>query len=130
MSVVIYFFVGGFSFLANLGVFLVFVKILGLYWFAANIAGFIAGTSVNYVLSVRFVFESRIFSRRHFEIFLTVMVSVFGVAMETLLIHLGHDVMNFTLILSKVCAAGIVFFWNYGARRFLIFGATKGSAPI
>ncbi len=130
MSIVIYFFVGGVSFLANFGVFLMFVDLLGLHWLTANVAGFVAGTLMNYVLSIRFVFESRIFLRRHPEVFLTVIVSVFGVAMETLLIHLGHDVMNFALSLSKVCAAGVVFFWNYGARRFLIFGAIKGNGPI
>jgi putative flippase GtrA len=130
MSIVIYFFVGGFSFLANLGVFLVLVRIFELHWFAANVAGFVVGTLMNYVLSVRFVFESRIFLRRHLEVFLTVMVSLLGVAMETLFIYIGHEVMNITLIISKVIAAGVVFFWNYGARRFLVFGAIRGKNPI
>lgn len=127
MSIVSYFFVGGVSFLTNFGVFLVFVNFLGLHWFAANVAGFVAGTLMNYVLSVRFVFESRIFLRRHLEVFFTLIVSILGVAMETLLIHLGYEVMNLNLNLSKVGAAGVVFFWNYGARRFLIFGAIKGN---
>ena len=130
MNIVIYFFVGGVSFLANFSIFLMLVDLLGFHWLTANVAGFVAGTLMNYVLSIRFVFESRIFLRRYPEVFLTVIVSVFGVAMETLLIHLGHDVMNFALNLSKVCAAGVVFFWNYGARRFLIFGAIKGNGPI
>ena len=130
MSIVLYFFVGGFSFLANLAVFLVFLKILGLHWFVANVAGFVAGTLTNYLLSIRLVFESRIFSRRHVEVFLTVIVSVVGVAMETALIYLGHEVMSLTLILSKVAAAGVVFFWNYAARRFLVFGAVRGARSI
>jgi putative flippase GtrA len=129
MSIVVYFFVGGVSFLANFGVFLTFVHLMGVHWVAGNVAGFVAGTLVNYVLSVRFVFESRIFLRRHLEVFLTLMVSALGVAMETLLIHLAHDVVNLDLNISKLSAAGVVFFWNYGARRFLVFGAIRGDGP-
>jgi putative flippase GtrA len=123
MSIVVYFFVGGVSFLANFGIFLMFVHLMGLHWVLGNIAGFIAGTFVNYVLSVRFVFKSKNFLRRDFEVYLTFMVSTLGVGLETMLIHLGHDVANLNLNVSKLGAAGGVFFWNYGARQ----GARLGS---
>src|SRR5262245_61408216 len=128
MSILVYFFVGGISFLANFGVFLIFVHLLNLHWIAANVAGFVVGTLINYVLSVRFVFESRIFLRRRSEVFLTFVVSALGVAAETLLIHIAHDLANLNLNISKLSAAGIVFFWNFGARRFLIFGAIRRNA--
>lgn len=127
MSIVVYFFVGGVSFLVNFGVFLTFVHLLGLHWIIGNIAGFIGGTLMNYVLSVRFVFESKNIWRRDIEVCLTFMASALGVALETILIHLGHDVANLNLNISKMGAALVVFFWNYGARRFLIFGAIKAS---
>jgi putative flippase GtrA len=125
MSIVVYFFVGGVSFLANFGAFLMVVHLMGLHWIAGNVAGFVAGTLVNYMLSVRFVFESRIFLRRHLEVFLTVIVSALGVAMETLLMHFAYEVANLDLNVSKVSAAGVIFFWNYGARRFLVFGGIR-----
>jgi putative flippase GtrA len=125
MSIVVYFFVGGASFLANFVIFLMFVHLMGLHWVLGNIAGFIAGTFINYVLSVRFVFKSKNFLRRDFEVYLTFMVSALGVGLETILIHLEHDVASLNLNVSKLGAAGVVFFWNYGARRFLIFGAVK-----
>jgi putative flippase GtrA len=125
MSIIVYFFVGGVSFLGNLGVFLMFVHLMDLNWVAGNIAGFVAGTSINYVLSLRFVFESKNLLRRETEIVLAFIVSAVGVALETILIHLGHEVANINLVVSKLAAAGVVFFWNYGARRFLIFGAIR-----
>ena len=127
MSIVVYFFVGGVSFLANFGIFLLLVHIIGLHWIAGNLVGFIVATFINYVLSVRFVFESENFLRRDFEVFLAFMVSALGVALETLLIHLGHDVAKLNLEVSKLSTAGVVFFWNYGARRFLIFGKIKAT---
>ena len=49
------------------------------------------------------------------------------VCRKTVLIHLGHEVANLRLNVSTLGSAGVVFFWNnYGARRFLIFGAIKG----
>src|SRR5262245_12638513 len=127
MNIAVYFFVGGVSFLPNFAIFLLFVHVMGLHWIAGNLAGFIAGTLVNYLLSVRFVFESKNFLRRDFEVWLTFIVSSLGVGLETMLIFLEHDVSNLNLNISKLGAAGIVFFWNYGARRFLIFGAVKRS---
>jgi putative flippase GtrA len=126
MNIVVYFFVGGVSFLANFGIFLIFVHLMGLHWVAGNLAGFVIGTFINYMLSVRFVFKSKNFLRRDFEVFLAFIVSALGVVLETMLIHLGHDMASLNLNVSKLAAAGVVFFWNYGARRFLIFGAVKG----
>jgi putative flippase GtrA len=126
MSIVLYFFVGGISFIVNFAVFLMFVHLMGLHWIAANIAGFLVAAMVNYILSVSFVFESRLFSQRRLEVFLTLVVSAIGVALETLLIYFGYDVANLNLNVAKLGAAGIVFFWNYGTRRFFVFGAVKG----
>jgi putative flippase GtrA len=125
MNILLYFFVGGISFLGNLGIFSIFVQIFRVHWIVGNIAGFIAGTLINYVLSARFIFESRLYSRRDLEALLTLVVSVVGVCLETLLISLAHDFASVDLVVSKIGAAGIVFFWNYGARRFFVFGAIK-----
>ena len=74
MSIVVYFFVGGISFLGNLSIFLTLVRIVGLNWIGANPAGFVGGTLINYVLSARFVFERKLFSRRKIEIGLVMLV--------------------------------------------------------
>jgi putative flippase GtrA len=125
MSLIVYFLVGGTSFLVNFAIFWIFVRLTGLHWIAANIAGFLGAALINYYLSVRFVFESRIFSQRRLEVFLTFAVSAVGGGLETLLIYLGYDVASLNLNIAKLGAAAIVFFWNYGARRFLVFGAVK-----
>jgi putative flippase GtrA len=127
MSIIVYFFIGGLSFLANFAIFLTIVHVTGLRWVYANIAGFFGAALINYFLSARFVFESRIYSQRRLEMVLTLIVSAIGVGLETLLIYLGYDVASLNLCVVKCGAAGIVFFWNYGARRFLIFGATRRS---
>jgi|SRR5262249_11633523 len=125
MSILVYFFVGGVSFLGNFVTFLTLVQLIGLHWVAGNVVAFVVGTFINYLLSLRFVFESKNFLERKFEITLAFIVSAVGVALEMILIYLAHDIANINLYISKLIAAGIVFFWNYGARRFFIFGAVK-----
>jgi len=125
MNIIAYFFVGGVSFLANFVVFLLITRMTPSHWVAANLAGFVVGTLVNYILSVTLVFESRIFTRRRPEIVLTGIVSAIGVGLETALIYVGHELVHVDLNLAKLGATGMVFFWNYGARRFLVFGGTK-----
>lgn len=125
MSIIIYFVIGGVSFVVNFAVFFATVHAFGLNWVIANTAGFLVAVLVNYLLSARLVFESRLFAQRRVEVALTILVSALGTVLETAIIHVAYDVSGFDLNLSKLGAAGLVFFWNYGARRFLVFGGLK-----
>jgi putative flippase GtrA len=124
MSLVIYFLVGGISFLANFAAF-VAAQLIGLPWVLGNLLGFVAGTLLNYVLSATFVFRSAFFDTKRTEIVLVFIISAVGLAIETFMITVGYDVLRFQLYAVKIFAAGITFFWNYQARRFLVFGDVK-----
>ncbi|MFI5000467.1 MAG: GtrA family protein [Reyranellales bacterium] len=127
MNIVIYFAIASVSFAANFAAFTGVVYVLGLHWLVANLAGFVAGTLTNYVLCIRFVFASRIHARRSTEVFMVTAVSTVGVGLETFLIYVGHDLLGAMLAVAKIVAAGVVFFWNYLARRYLVFGGTKSA---
>jgi len=51
-------------------------------------------------------------------------VSAMGLAVNSGVLWFGVEIARFGLLLSKLVATGVVFFWNYFARRVLIFGAT------
>jgi putative flippase GtrA len=38
----------------------------------------------------------------------------------------GVEIAHASLFLSNIAATGTVFFWNYFARRHLVFGAPRG----
>ena len=125
MTVLIYFVVGGVSFVMNFVTFGLLVYVAGVHWVPANFAGFFVGTLINYFLSAQFVFARTLYARQRIEILLTVLVSAVGVGAETLLLYVGHDVIGLGLAIAKVGAAGVVFFWNYLTRRYFIFGAAR-----
>jgi putative flippase GtrA len=121
-----YFVVGGICACVDIGLFMLFAKGLGLPYLRVGAGTFIIATLLNYFLSVRFVFVSGHRFTRRWEVALVFLVSAMGLAVNSGVLWFGVEVMRFGLLLSKLAATGVVFFWNYFARRVLIFGKTHG----
>lgn len=120
-----YFLVGGASACVDIGLFMLFAKGMDLPYLRVAAATFIVATLVNYLLSVRFVFVSGRRFRRRWEITLVYAVSVVGLALNQVILSACIEVGNFDLIYAKLSATGIVFFWNYLARRLFVFGPPR-----
>jgi putative flippase GtrA len=121
MRVIRYFFVGGAAAAVDIGLFVLGAKWLGFPYLPVATVSFVVATAVNYFLSVRHVFESGVRFRKHEEIGLVFIVSALGLAVNQLILWLAVEYVGIELVLSKVCATGVVFFWNYGIRHFFIF---------
>ena len=70
--------VGGAAALIDFLLFAVFAKILGFNYLLVGAAGFIIATTVNYFLSIRFVFRGGVRFGFHKEIFLVFLISPDG----------------------------------------------------
>src|SRR5258708_18315614 len=82
MKIVRYFFVGAAAASLDISIFFVFAKLAGLNYLIVGCVGFVLATLLNYVLSVRHVFQSGIrFSRRN-EVLLVFAVSTVGLAIN------------------------------------------------
>lgn len=120
-----YFWVGACAALLDLVFFGLFHNLLGLNYLAVGIAGFVLATLLNYLLSIRWVFTSGARFGRGMEI-----ASVYGVSLVGLLLHamvLIVAVESLTLppLVAKVLATGLVFFWNFAARRYFVFAPKR-----
>ena len=118
-----YFVVGGVCAIVDLGIFFVFAKLANLPYLRVAAAGFLIATLLNYFLSVRFVFVSGARFRRRWEVALVFAVSAVGLGLNQLILAICVEQLGVELVLSKIVATGFVFFWNYFARRVLVFGA-------
>ena len=119
-----YFVVGGVCALVDLGLFMLFAQVLGYPYLRVSAGSFVIATLLNYVLSVRFVFVSGLRFRRRYEVALVFLVSAIGLGLNQLILALCVERVGLNLFFSKVAATGCVFFWNYFARRVLVFGGT------
>jgi putative flippase GtrA len=120
-----YFAVGGVAACVDIGLFMLFAQGLGLAYLRVAAGSFIVATLVNYFLSVRFVFVSGARFRRRWEMVLVFVVSAIGLALNQLILAACVELAHFGLLLAKLFATGVVFFWNYAARRAFVFGATR-----
>jgi len=119
-----YFVVGGVCALVDLGIFMLFAQVLGYPYLRVSAASFLIATLLNYFLSVRFVFVSGLRFHKRWEVVLVFVVSAVGLGLNQLILALCVEQVGLNLFFSKVTATGCVFFWNYFARRVLVFGGT------
>ena len=120
-----YFVVGGLAAAIDIGLFMLLAKYLGMPYLRAAVASFVVATLANYWLSIRFVFVSGQRFRRRWEIVLVFAVSLVGLAFNATILWICVETWHFDLLLAKLTATGAVFFWNFLARRMLIFGALQ-----
>ena len=116
-----YFGVGATAAAVDISLFTYFAGYLGYNYLIVGTITFVLATAVNYVLSVRFVFESGIRFARHHEVMLVFGISAVGLVLNQLVLYLGIGVLRQDLLLSKLAATGVVFGWNYTARSRFVF---------
>jgi putative flippase GtrA len=121
MRIIRYFFVGAAAAAVDIGVFVILAKAFGLPWFPVALFSFILATLVNYQLSIRHVFSSGVRFAQHHELALVFLVSAAGLVVNQTVLWLLIEKLSWDLVVSKVGATGLVFFWNYTVRRYFIF---------
>jgi putative flippase GtrA len=121
LQIIKYFFVGGTAAVVNVGTFFIFAKLLGFHYLVVNFFGFMLATLVNYVLSIKFVFQSGKRHKKKKEISLVYLVSALGLALDTLFLYLFIEIFIIEMMIAKIISTGLVFFWNYGARKYFVF---------
>jgi putative flippase GtrA len=119
--IVRYFFVGGTAAIVDWTIFAVGAQVGGLPWFPVALFSFVTATAVNYFLSIRYVFRSGVrFSRGH-ELAIVFLVSAFGLIVNQAILWVLIERAHWNMLLCKIDATGVVFVWNYSARRYFIF---------
>jgi putative flippase GtrA len=112
--------VGGMAALVEWTCFGLLIGPLRVHYLIAVVIGFTAATGVNYVLSSRFVFV-RGRHRAHKELFLLYLVSAIGLFMNLILMSFFVGLLSLPAMPAKMAATGIVFFWNFTARKIWVF---------
>lgn len=113
--------VGGIAFVVDYGTLWFLTDICHVHYLVSAAIAFIFGLACNYILSTRFVFgESRIRSAwAEFAAF--AVIGVVGLALNELILYICQDLLGIHYMLGKLVSTVIVFFWNFLARRFLLF---------
>ena len=120
-----YVFVGGCSFLVDAGVLWLCVH-AGLHYLVGACFGFVAGLVCNFLLSRALVFraqEARV--GRVLEFVAYALIGLVGLGLTEALLYFFTEIVLLHYMLSKVIASAIVLFWNFFARKILLYQRAK-----
>jgi len=117
-----YVFAGGTAALVEWSCFGISIGVAHLHYLAAVMLSFVLATGVNYILSSRFVFSSGRHPA-HKEIVLLYVVSAVGLVSNLLLMSFFVGVLSVPAMPAKIASTGIIFVWNFTARKIWIFSA-------
>lgn len=128
-----YFFVGGLAFAVDFGTLtaLTFFPFFSHYDILAATISFVLGLTVNYLLSVRWVFKRRNVENKTLEFLVFAGIGVIGLGLNALFIWGFTDhvfVWMFPalgkqprILLSKLVSTALVYLWNFFARKLTLF---------
>jgi putative flippase GtrA len=100
-------------------------ELAGWHYLPAAAAAFTLGLFTNYSLSIAWVFTHRMVQSRAFEFAIFAAIGLAGLALTELILFAGTDMLGFDYRLSKVIAVGVVFAWNFGARKWILFRGSE-----
>jgi putative flippase GtrA len=115
-----YFFTGGAAAIVEWTVFFITNGLFGVHYLLAVVISFITATFVNYTISIRYVFERGKY-KGFTEVSLVYLVSFIGLLLNLLLMYIFVSIIAMHPFVSKVIATGMVFMWNFTARKVWIF---------
>jgi putative flippase GtrA len=112
------------AFAVDFGTYTILVKAVNVHPVIAATAGFMLGIIVNYLLSIRWVFDKRSHSTKY-ELTVFTVIGLVGLGLTDLIVWLIAVEAGKDELVAKIVATAIVFFWNFGARKIILFNKEK-----
>lgn len=116
---------GGTAFIFDYATLLILTEGFGIYYLWSATAGFIIGSLVVYLLSIRWVFEERRYDDRAKEFSVFFIIGAGGLVLNDLLLSLLVEGLAIPYQMAKPVVAGLVMLYNYFARLLLVFTARQ-----
>ncbi len=119
-----YTFVGGIAFIVDFSTLYLLTEFVGLHYLHSAAIAFILGLIINYILSILWVFKSRVINKKLFEFIIFAIIGIVGLGLNELIIWFSTEKINLYYLHSKLMSTAIVYFWNFLARKYILY---KGS---
>jgi len=113
--------VGFLAFLVDFGFLVILKELLHIYYLIAAAISFTAGLTLNYLLSITWVFKNRKLKNKTAEFIIFALVGVVGLGLNEIFLWFFTDITHLYYLYSKLLATGLVFLWNFIARKSLLF---------
>ena len=116
--------VGGVAAFTDVGVLVLLKELIGVNVFAASAVSFCVSVTVNYLLSMTFVFKSKEQSKfKEFVVF--VLLSIGGLCLNQLILWIGVRFTSVYYLIIKLLAMVIVPIYNFITRKIFLESKEK-----
>ena len=108
------------------------VELAGLSYLPAASLSFAAGTLLNYLLAVAWIFRTSRLKDRRLEFLAYFAFAALGLGLNGAFMYLFTGVAGVHYLVSRVLAGALVFAFNFALRKFVLFGQARpapGVAP-
>ena len=110
--------VGGLAFLVDYFVLIGLTKFAGIHYLVSAAISFVLGLAVNYLLSIRWVFQAGESLRSELTIY--AITGITGLGLNELVLWFFTDLFHIHYAISKLFATAAIFFWNFFSRKALL----------
>ena len=121
-----YIVVGGSAFVLDFVTMCIFKELVfkGEHLFIAVFIGYLVGLIYNFLLSNWYVFKNgfeKIKGKEITSFIIFAVIGIIGLGLTEILMYLFVNILALWYIFAKILSAGIVLFWNYIARKLIIY---------
>lgn len=113
--------VGGVAFAADFSLLWMLTDFLKFHYLFSAALSFVVGVLVNYFLSTAWVFTIRRLHSARMEFLLFALIGLVGLALNEGIIWFTTEYLGQHYLVSKFIATGLVYLWNFLARRQMLF---------
>ena len=117
--------VGGIATGVDYGTYLLFTEVFGVYYLVSNVIGFSTGLFTNYILSIIWVFSVKPMKNKVLEFAIFGIIGGIGLGLNSLFLWFFTDIVSIDHRISKIIATIFVLFWNFFARKYVLFHTAK-----
>ena len=116
-----YTFVGGVAFIFDFGTLFILTEYFNVYYLISAAIAFLLGLTINYFLSIIWVFEKRTIKSKYIEFVIFALIGIFGLILNEFFIWSFTEILNIHYLFSKIISTVFVYLWNFFIRKFLLF---------
>jgi len=113
--------VGGIAYVVDFGFLIFLTEFIKIHYLISAAIAFILGLLTNYALSISWVFNKRALANKKIELLIFSIIGVVGIGFNELIIWFFTEWVAFHYLISKLISTVGVFFWNFFARKKILF---------
>lgn len=116
-----YGFVRGIAYSVDFGSLVFLTEVFKIHYLISAAIAFILGFLTNYTLSISWVFSKRTLADKRIEFLIFSIIGLVGLGLNEVIIWFFTELIHFHYLISKIFSTVVVFFWNFFARKKMLF---------